>query len=81
YYYTMVVAFAAFVAFKEDVTALVVPSVSYPTTVRRRVFDVAGKIVRTGRRVLLKVARVVWHRLAFADLWRRANAPPAPVWV
>lgn len=76
YYYTMVVAFAAFVAFKEDVTAHVVPAASYPTTVRRRVFDVAGKVVRTGRRVLLKVARTVWRRLAFADLWRRANAPP-----
>jgi len=76
YYYTMVVAFAAFVAFKEDVSARVVPAASYPTTVRRRVFDVAGKIVRTGRRVLLKVARTLWRRLAFADLWRLANAPP-----
>jgi hypothetical protein len=80
YYHTMVVAFNAFVAFKQDVAAAVVAVTSYPTTVRRRVFDLAGKVVRTGRRVLLKVAQAVWRRLEFPLLWRRANAAPALCW-
>lgn len=77
YYYTMVVAFNALVAFKEDVTVEVLAVSSYATTVRRRVFDIAGKVVRTGRRVILKVATAVWRQLKFPTLWRRANAAPS----
>ena len=77
FYYLMLIALNAYEAFKRDACKGVVPSEVYPSTFRRRVIDVAGKVVRTGRRVILKVARAAWKRLDMARLWRRATATPA----
>lgn len=77
FYYLMLIALNAYEAFKRDVCEGIVPARIYPTTFRRRVIDVAGKVVRTGRRVILKVARAAWDRLNIPLLWRRAHAPPA----
>jgi hypothetical protein len=77
FYYVMLIALNLYEAFKRDACAGAVAPELYPTTFRRRVIDVAGKIVRTGRRVILKVARAACRRLDMARLWRRAAAPPA----
>jgi hypothetical protein len=77
FYYVMLIALNAYEAFKRDVCEGIVPSEVYPTTFRRRVIDVAGKVVRHGGQLILKVGEAVWERLKVPLLWRRANAPPA----
>ncbi|MGQ9636092.1 MAG: IS1380 family transposase [Bryobacteraceae bacterium] len=76
FYYTMVMAFNLFESFKEDVVSDVIPVASYATTVRRKLFDIAGKIVRKGRSTILRIAEAAWARLGFAALWHRANQAP-----
>ncbi len=76
FYYTMVVAFNLMESFKRDVTkGSICPDV-YPATFRRTFLDIAGKIVATGRQVILKVTRAVWERLNLQEIWDQANSPP-----
>ncbi len=75
-YYTMLTGFLLFEAFKYDVCQPVVAVTAYATTVRRQLLDVAGKIVRSGGRVVLKVTAAAWTRLDLAQLWRRSGTPP-----
>jgi len=79
-YYTMVVAFFLFECFKEDVCGEVIPVEAYATTLRRRLIDVAAKIVRHAGKIILKVAAAAMEQLQFATLWARSNAPPRFVW-
>jgi len=79
-YYTMLVAFFLYEAFKEDVCKGVVDLGAYASTVRRRVIDIAAKIVRHGGKVTLKVTRATWKALGFAQLWQRSGAPPRFAW-
>lgn len=79
-YYTMVVAFFLFECFKEDVCRDVIPVEAYATTLRRRLIDVAAKIVRHGGKIILKVAAAAMEQLQFAALWARSNAPPRFAW-
>lgn len=76
YYFTMLVAFFLFEAFKEDVCAEVVPVQAYPTAVRRRIFDQAGKIVHHAGRITLKVTQAIWDQLKLDRLWEKAHTPP-----
>ena len=75
-YYTMLVAFFLFESFKEDVCRDVTPVEAYATTVRRRIIDVAAKIVRHAGKIILKVAAAAMEQLQFATLWARSTAPP-----
>ena len=79
-YYLMVLSFFLFESFKSDILAGVAPAGCYATTVRRKVLDVAAKIVRTGGRVLLKVTSAVWSALNFDVLWERTGRPPRIIW-
>jgi len=47
---------------------------SYATTIRRVVIDNAAKIVKTVRRVVLKVTAATMSRVRLDELWRRCNA-------
>jgi len=76
YYFTMLVAFFLFEAFQEDVCAEVVPVEAYPTTLRRQIFDQAGKIVRHAGKIILRVTQAVWDLLKFDQLWEKAHMPP-----
>ncbi len=76
FYYTMLLSYNLFDAFKKDVCASVISPGSYATTVRRRLIDIAGKVVRTGGRMVLKIATAVWEQLDFGALWERANRTP-----
>lgn len=78
FYYTMVIAFNLFEAFKQDVLEGVALASSYASTVRRTVLDTAGKVVRTGGQAILKVTQATWDRLGFDALWERANTVLLP---
>lgn len=80
FYYTMLTAFFLFECFKEDVCSDVVPLESYPTTLRRKVLDLAAKIVRTSGTIILKVAQAAWDTLQFDKLWNKAASPPVFAW-
>lgn len=77
YYFTGLVAFFLFEAFQEDVCGEVVPLEAYPNTLRRLIFDQAGKIVRHSGRIVLKVTQAVWDLLKLDRLWDKAHRPPA----
>ncbi len=76
FYYTSLIAFALFEAFKADVADPVVAVTAYPTILRRSLLDVAGKIVRHGGRIVMKVTGAVLRRLRFDELWQRCQSPP-----
>ena len=72
YYYTLLVAFFLYECFKDDVCQPVVPLSCYPTTLRRRIVDVAGKIVRHAGQILLKVTAATWKQLQIDRSGERA---------
>jgi hypothetical protein len=79
FYYCMLIAFLLFESFKQDVLKDVIPVTSYATTVRRKLIDIAAKIVTTGHKIILKVSRVVMDTFQFATLWNHCNDPvPIP---
>ena len=76
FYYCMLIAFFLSETFKEDVLRDVIPITSYATTVRRKVIDIAGKIINTGRRTILKVSHATMDLLKFDRLWENCQNPP-----
>jgi len=80
YYFTMSLAFFLFETFKEDVCSEIIPVVSYATTVRRKLIDIAAKIVRKSGKIILKVTSATWKNLKFDVLWKRSGSPPRFVW-
>jgi hypothetical protein len=80
FYYTMLLGFFLFEAFKEDVSEPVVPVTSFPTTLRRRLVDVAGKVVSHAGKTVLKVAKGTIESLRFKELWGRCLSAPKFAW-
>ncbi len=76
FYYCMLIAFFLFETFKEDVLCEVIPITSYATTVRRKFVDFAAKIVRTSKRIILKVPKAVMEALKLDILFERCQNPP-----
>jgi len=76
YYLFQALGHFLFECYRRDVAVEVVPQMSYPETIRRKVLDFAAKVVRTGNRVILKVTRSIWHSLAVERLWERCQAAP-----
>jgi hypothetical protein len=81
FYHAMLLAFFLYEAFKEDVCAPVLQPLAYPTTFRRKIIDIAAKIVRHSGRVIIKVPEAIWKQLRFDELWKRSAQPPTFVWV
>src|SRR6516162_1113037 len=80
YYYLMLVSFFVFESFKEDTLNDILPIPSYATTVRRKLIDIAAKVVRTGREVILKITQAVMKRLHLQTLWVRCQkVSPIPI--
>jgi len=75
FYYTMVIAFFLYEAFKEDVCTPIVAVSSYATTLRRKILDVAGKIVNHAGNITLKVTISTWKSLSFYELWLKSENP------
>jgi hypothetical protein len=80
YYYTMLLGFFLLEAFKEDVSEPVVPVTAFPTTLRRRLVDVAAKAVSHAGKTVLKVTAAVMESLHFKELWGRCLSTPRFVW-
>jgi len=80
FYYCMLISFFLFETFKQDVTAQVIPITSYATSVRRRIVDIAAKIVKKGHKITLKLSESVRQSLKFDLLWANCqNPPPIPL--
>jgi hypothetical protein len=73
YYYLSVIAYDLLSAFQTDILAPAIPMESYPDTVRRLFIDTAGKIVKTGRKIILKFMKEVIDRLNLFDLWEKCG--------
>jgi len=69
--------FFLFETFKEDVGTPVVSTGCYANTVRRRLIDLAGKIVSHSERIVLKIAAATFDHLSLADLFERCKKAPA----
>ena len=63
-------------SFKEDVGAPVVAIGSYASTVRRRLIDIAGKIVFHSGETILKVSQACLERLRLPELFHRCRIAP-----
>ncbi len=63
--------------FKEDVCVPAVSITAYPATLRRILIDLAGKIVRTGGKIILKIAESVMRLLRFDKLWEKCSQVPS----
>lgn len=72
FYYMMVISFFLFETFKYDIDCEIIPVPWYATTFRRQCIDIAGKIIQTGRQVILKITRSVFDSLQFALLWEKS---------
>ena len=79
-YYLMLLSFFIFECFKIDVLSDVVSVNSYAVTIRRKVIDIAGKIIKTGGKKILKVAAATWEGLKFKALWEKSGNPPKISW-
>jgi hypothetical protein len=74
WYFMILISFALLENFKEAIACPLVDRHAYPTSVRRRVLDIAAKITHHGGRIVLKVTRSTWEALAFPTIWARINA-------
>jgi hypothetical protein len=71
FYYVMMLSFVLFELFKQRVCAPVIQTTAYASSLRRRLIDIAAKIVRHAGRVVLKVPRAVYEQLNFERLWHQ----------
>jgi hypothetical protein len=76
WYYMMLVGHFLLESFKEDVSAPVVGIGSYASTVRRRLIDIAGKIVFHSEQTVLKVTRTCLDNLRLPELLHRCQTAP-----
>ena len=72
FYYMMVISFFLFESFKYDIDSEIIPLQWYATTFRRRCLDIAGKKVRTGRQVIMKITCSAYQLLRFDVLWEKS---------
>lgn len=77
WYYSMLLGHFLLETFKADVGTPVVSVSAYATTVRRRLIDIAGKIVSHGGQIVLKVSQACFNGLGFAQLFERCKIAPA----
>lgn len=76
WYYSMLLGHFLMETFKEDVGTPVVAVGAYANTIRRRLIDIAGKIVSHSGKIILKVAAVCFESLNLAELFDRCNHAP-----
>jgi hypothetical protein len=76
WYYSMLLGHFLMETFKEDVGVSVVPVGAYATTVRRRLIDIAGKIVSHSGKMILKVTAACFEGLGLSEQFNRCNRTP-----
>jgi len=77
WYYSMLLGHFLIESFKEDVGAPAVAVGAYATTVRRRLIDIAGKIVSHSGKIVLKMTASCFERLCMPELFERCRQAPA----
>lgn len=75
YYYFLVISHFLYEAFKQDSLQEVLPLTCYPNTFRRRIIDIAVKIISTGGKIVLKVSEAVFEQLKIKELWEQKPIP------
>ena len=76
WYYSMVLGHFLMESFKEDVGAPIVSIAAYANTVRRRLIDIAGKIVSNSEKIILKVSAACFENLRLPELFERCQTAP-----
>jgi len=76
YYFMLVFTHFLFEAYKQDVTADVIPVEVYPNTFRRKLIDFAAKIVSHARDTVLKVSSTIYATINIEVLWNRCQLAP-----
>lgn len=76
WFFTMLVSFNMYEGFKHDCADHCIERSCYPTTFRRKILDVAGKIVTHAKKTVLKITKSVMNQLDFSTIWKKANNPP-----
>lgn len=76
FYYLLVITHFIFEAYKQDITADVIPIGTYPNTFRRNLIDIAVKITSRSRDVVLNVTRTIYETFNIEELWTRCQSPP-----
>ena len=77
WYYMMLIGHFLLESFKEDVSAPVIAVGAYANTVRRKLIDIAGKIVSHGGKIILKFTSACFDTLRLPELFERCNVAPA----
>ena len=74
FWYTLsIIAFNLFQIFKRNIACF--PYNAYPNTVRRKLFDLAGKIVKGSNSLILKISEWKMRELKFDKIWQRSLIP------
>lgn len=76
YYYLLVITHFIFEAYKQDITADVIPITVYPNTFRRNLIDIAVKITSRSRNTILNVTKTIYETFNINELWTRCQSPP-----
>ena len=58
-----------------------IPVTAFPTTLRRKLVDVAAKVVTHSGRTILKVTASVMDSLRFKELWELCLRAPHFAWI
>ena len=74
WYYAMLLGHFLMETFKSDVAAPVIAIGAYASTVRRRIIDMAGKIVSHSNRIILKVSQACFDILGMQRLFLRCES-------
>lgn len=75
-YQCMLLTLALFEGFKRDILVDIIPVTAYANTVRRKIFDIAGKFTKSGRQIVLRITKATMKMLDFSKLWERCSSPP-----
>lgn len=76
WYYSMLLGHFLLESFKQDVASPVVSINAYANTVRRRLIDIAGKIVSHSGKMILKVSTTCFENLQLPKLFERCKCAP-----
>jgi hypothetical protein len=76
WYYSMLLGYFLMESFKADVGTSVISAAAYATTVRRRLIDIAGKIVSHSEKITLKVSAACFKSLRLLELFKRCQYAP-----
>lgn len=63
FYYIMCISYFLFKSFQEDILDGLIPVGVYATKVRRNIFDIAGKIIKKSRKLILKITKAAYNYL------------------